>query len=265
MKTIKTLKTTLSALAVAAGLAASAGAQATITTYSSASAFDAAMTGLTTTNYATYVAPSGYSMRYSGGGTTSYNYGTAPIAFNGGSFIFGNGYDWNNVAMFGGASYNVYGASNFVANWYGTGNDTINFSSPIYGFALNGGGLGAPAPGGQQAAETLGFAFGGATATIALPNALTYVNSGTGQWTSTGQPLTYMAFSSDTPFTSVSITDPFGTFSTQSITIATGAAQTVSATSTVPEPGSIALLMLGSLGIVRVCKKPKKQMLRINS
>jgi hypothetical protein len=263
MNVTKTLKTLLASLLISAGVLASSGAGASVTTYSSVTAFDAAMTGLTTTSYVndgSGGAPPGYSSVSGTSPNQWFYYSTKPIAFNGGDFQMGAGYDWNNVSLFGVSSANAYGSSNYVANWAAPGIDTINFSSPVYGFALNGGVMvnAISGSGYAQTPASLGFTFGGSSATVNFADVMTYLNSSS-NWTSTGQPLQFMGFSSSTPFTSVSVSDPYGGFSTQNITIATGTAQTVSSatTTTVPEPGSIVLLMLGGLGFIGAGRKIK--------
>jgi hypothetical protein len=245
MKTIKTLKTTLSALAIAAGLFASAGAQATITTYSSATAFDAAMTGLTTTSYATAGTtgfPSGYSS-LNGTAPNQYAiYGTNPIAFSGGSFSGTSMRIANNSNIF---APNLVGY--VLVSISGSGTEQINFNSPVYGFAMD---AGAEANWGGIVSPYLSFSFAGSSATVGFSN-----------WFNTspnyGAPA-FVGFSSDTAFSVVNITDPSNGFATQDITIATGAAKTISAaTTTVPEPASIALLMLGSLGFIGAGRSSK--------
>jgi hypothetical protein len=222
MKTIKTLKTTLSALAVAAGLFASAGAQATITTYSSATAFDAAITSETTTSWV-------------GGGSSVPL--TSPVPFAGGNFSGSS-----NFYLFV-ANQITAMPKGFLGNNAGGSLLSINFSNPVYGFALNYGLINNWS--GTSNPNFLSFTIGGTTFSETLP----YL----------GQPgqiyASYVGFTSDTAFSSVSISDPSQSFATTSIAVASGLTISSSTISPVPEPGSIALLMLGGLAVVRNAKR----------
>ena len=248
---LKKVKIALLGFAAVTALFTASVSEAGISMYTTSSAFDAAMTGLTltTTSYANDGAsgfPPGYQ---SVTGSSPYQqayYGTASIAFAGGGFSLPNGYLMNNVTTFGSTGVNPYGANDFVSNWMtNTGSETINFTTPVTGFSLDGGVLANLSE--QSGAASLGFSLGGYEAIFSMPNVLTAVSGG--KWSSTGQPLSFMGISSDTPFTSITINDSQGNFSTADITIATTSAVTSASTTAVPAPGSIALLLLALLGL----------------
>ena len=252
------LQNILLGLAIASALCTASVSEASVTSYSSAAAFDAAMTGLTTTSYAndgTGGFPSGYTSVYGASPNEGVGYGTKPIPFTGGSVALPNAYIWNTVAMFGAGSSavnNAYGSNDFLLNWITPGTETFTFSSPIYGFAMNGGGFVNNLGNGTYPDSPLAltFNFSGQSQTVSFSQPMVYlISSGVG-WASTNEPLTYMAFSSTTPFSSMTVTDTSGGFSTQDITIASGITSTTStSTSPAPIPRSALLMALG-LGLI---------------
>jgi hypothetical protein len=241
MSALKNIRKSLVA-AFVAGLLASAGAQATIATYSSSTAFSSDLTNITTTNYQN-AALNG------SGGTT--------IGFSGGSFV-GSYLDiTNNTSTTNAGGTDLVG--NFFFDGSGAGTLQINFTNPIYGFALSNYGMNS---GSKTATPSVVFAYGSGAATVVLPGYLSYFNSGTGAFAPNASP-SYEGFASMTPFNSATITVPNGNLVVQSISIATGLSSTVLSAgslvsgSTVPEPGSIALLMLGGLGFIGAGRKFK--------
>ena len=256
------LQNILLGLAITGVLCAASVSEAGVTSYSSAAAFDAAMTGLTTTSYANDGAsgfPSGYTSLFGSYPNQYAAYGSNPVPFAGGTVTLPNAYIWSNLATFGAsspASNNAYGSNDFLLNWTTPGTETFTFSSPIYGFAMNGGGFVKNSGTGTfpDSPLALTFNFSGQSQTIGFSQPMVYDS---GQWVSTNEPLTYMAFSSTTPFSSMTVTDTGGGFSTQDITLATGMASSISVSSTapIPIPASLPLLLLGMVGLVKTFRQ----------
>ena len=229
--------------------------QASMMTYTSASSFDSAMTGLVTTSYAANGSePSGYSGVGSTGGATGYYYDSVPVTFNGGQFAGSTTFEISNNTFFWGNTTASPFTGNFLYNRRGGTALTINFNNPVYGFALDfalqqnwNGSVGYPG---------LTVTYAGSPVDVSVPGyTTTYVYPG---WVATGVPASYEGFASSTPFTSVSIYDPSMGFSTSDITVAsgingstlTGGTLVASTTAPIPSPGTLVLLapiVLGSL------------------
>jgi hypothetical protein len=235
-------------------------ANASIMTYSSASSFDSALTGLTTTNYApTGSEPAGYYSSSTLMGAAGYSYNST-VNFNGGNFSGSTNWQLSNNTYFWGVATATSFPGNFLYNRQGGTALAINFTSPVYGFAIDFGiqydwntPIGIPG---------LTVTMNGTPISVTTPGYMATWNSG---WVSTGVPVSYEGFASSTPFTTVAIYDSSKGFSVSDITIASGVAGgTLSGgtlvqvqTSQVPEPGSIALLMFGGLGFIGAGRKFK--------
>lgn len=234
---MKPLKTVAIAMMVFTGLLMATTARATITSYSSAATFDAAMTANSGVSGTTTTAFNGISS----GSLVNFVGGT--IGFSSGSSTGNNSY------QFDCGSCGSYQAQTAVASPYtgyflmsfGSTSETFHFTSPVYGFSFDGGLVWDYSTRGQSAGS-LTFTIGGSSDTVNFSNVMTYFEGS--YYAKTGQPIEYMGFSSDTPFTSATITDPVAGFSAQNITVATAIAVSNS-TTTIPEPPSFPLLIVG--------------------
>jgi hypothetical protein len=249
---MKTLKTSL----VASILLLSSAAQASITSYTSSAAFDAALSGLSSTSYAAAATtgfPSGSTGVYGSGATAYASYGANPIGFNGGSILMPAGYIWSNPAIFGNPSANAFGTTDYAVNWGLTTSTmvTLNFSTPVYGFYIDGGVLMNSSTGGTGPTNLV-FTIGTDTSTVNLSDVMM-----SNSFVSTGQPITFMGFSAPIQFSSVAIANPQGNLAIQDITVATSLGATSASSLSVPEPSTLALLAAGPIGVTRFRRKTR--------
>jgi hypothetical protein len=186
-------------------------AHAEVTTYTSQAAFDAATGSLTTINFDDVsIGP----------------YAGVLIGFSltegGVTFLQPNG----SLYVFLPSNYGTFGVTSpYLDNNDGVGGLDITFSAPIYAFSLDFGSVDDfGLSGGTTPTET--FDFAGRSETITLPDYLS----------DSFRPLTFIGFSSDTAFASVSIVDPSEAVAIGDLTFVT---------SSVPEPSTFAVLAFG--------------------
>ena len=240
------LQNILLGLAIASILCTASVSKASVTTYSSAAAFDAAMNGdmavLSSTSYSGLTTgANGFPFVGGISGSTGNAVGTYPtyqystdVPFTGGTLA-----GLQNVNVYGYGFNNTSFPGSFLGNEGNGSSFSLNFANPVYGFAIDFGLFhnfyGIPSP-------ILSFSFAGGSVTATLPG---YMSN------NPSIPVTYEGFGSDTPFTSVAIVDSSQSFSMSDITVATASQQTSSTTTSVPSPASILLLAAGSLWLKR--------------
>ncbi len=186
-------------------------ANATVTSYSTWGAYNAATSGNTTIDFEAQqsnVNPTYYGSSLTVGGVTFSD--NEPRLF-----VLSGGY------------YGDSFTSNYLNNNARGSQIDVSFANPVYGFAMDLGTIYNWGGGPLQ----LTFNFAGSSETINLPGEL--YNSG---------PLTFSGFTSDSAFSSISISDPTNGLAIDNFTFASTA-------NNVPEPGSLALLGFGMAGL----------------
>jgi hypothetical protein len=118
----------------------------------------------------------------------------------------------------------------------------VSFSTPVYGFAAD---IGSVFNWGSTNDPTITFTFAGGSESFTLPNYLF----------GTANTLNFVGFTSDTPFSSVSISDPTYGLAIDNFEVATG----LTVAGAVPEPSTWAMMILGfaGLGLMAYRRKSK--------
>lgn len=195
-------------LIVALAAFASLSAQASITTQSSWAAYNAATTGNTTVDF-----------EAQGNGGAAYYANSLAV----GGVNFGDAA--SRLFVLAGGYYGEGFASHYLNENDYTTNMTVTFTGPIYGFAMDAVLLNFS----SGANLTVVFNFASGTESVTLPNAFA------------GGTPTFVGFTSDSAFSSITMTNGSGGLAMDNFTYARAA--------NVPEPGSMALAGLALLGL----------------
>lgn len=202
---------------------------ASVSVYTSQSAFNAAIGGLTSTS------------GFNGISATT----SASVPFAGGAFTATTAdlQTTDNASSFSGNAT----ASNFPGYYLvsdsGPSVVTIVFSNPVDGFAIDFGqllnGTNYLAPG--SATGTISFAAPGFSGYSLQLSAMTYSNGST--WVNTGVNPTYLGFVSSSPFSSATVESAAAYLAISDITLSN--APVSSSNTSVPEPGQISIFLAG--------------------
>ena len=204
----------LRAIAVLAAMTAGSVTHATVTSYSTWGAYNAATSSNTTIDFEAQQTSGG------SGGATYY----------GSSLTVGGVTFTDNADRLFVLSAGYYGdpfTSNYLNNNAVGSQINVNFVNPVYGFAMDLGTIYNWGGGPLQ----LTFNFAGSSETINLPGVLN----------NHGAPLSFSGFTSDSAFSSISISDPTNGLAIDNFTFASAAP--------VPEPETYAMLLAG-LGLI---------------